>query len=104
MKQTQWAKAIRKGQIEWSAHALRRMLERGIDREAVKAILCTGEMIEHYHDDNPFPSALIYGIWKTQPLHVIAAFDRINQRVFCITAYCPDFEHFEPDFKNRRKK
>lgn len=44
-----------------------------------------------------------FGMWKTQPLHVVVAYDRLNQKVFLITAYLPDEKHFEGDFKTRRK-
>jgi len=38
------------------------MLEKGISRASVKHIICTGEMIENYPDDKPFPSGLFYGM------------------------------------------
>ena len=95
---------INQGQIEWSSHALRRMLERGISREAVKHIVCTGEIIEYYPDDTPFPSGLYFGIWKNQSLHVVISYDTRNQMIFLITAYWPDEKHFESDFKTRRKE
>lgn len=39
---------IQKNRIEWSAHALSRMLEKGISRASVKHIITNGEMIENY--------------------------------------------------------
>jgi len=51
------------------------MLEKGISRASVKHIICTGEMIENYPDDKPFPSGLFYGIWQNQPLHAVIAYD-----------------------------
>ena len=95
--------SVDKGKIEWSAHALRRMLERGISREAVKHIICAGEMIENYPDEIPFPCGLFFGKWKNQFLHVVIAYDTVNQVIFLITAYWPDERHFESDFKTRRK-
>jgi hypothetical protein len=104
MYQDQLVDIIKQGGIEWSAHALRRMLEQGISRAAVKHIICIGELIEDYPDDSPFPSGLFFGIWQNQPLHVVIAYDRPNQNVFLITAYLPDEEHFEADLKTRRKQ
>ena len=95
--------AVQQGRIEWSAHALRRMLERGISRESVKHALCTGEVIEDYPDDAPFPSALYMGIFQAQPLHVVAAYNGHSKKMFIITAYWPDEVHFSPDFKTRRQ-
>jgi hypothetical protein len=104
MYQDQLVDISKQGGIEWSAHALRRMLEQGISRATVKNIICTGELIEDFPDDTPFPSGLFFGIWQNQPLHVVIAYDRPNQNVFLITAYLPDEEHFEVDFKTRRKQ
>ena len=54
MNHDQLVGIIQQGRIEWSAHALKRMLEKGISRASVKHIICTGEMIENYPDDKPF--------------------------------------------------
>ncbi len=44
------------------------------------------------------------GWFGRAPLHVVAALDERIPKVFIITAYEPDLEHFEPDFKTRRKR
>jgi len=80
------------------------MFERGIKREAVKHIIAEGDIIEEYPDDAPFPSALIFGYWHNGPLHVVIACDYSTEWIYVITAYKPDLEHFESDFKTRRKK
>jgi hypothetical protein len=95
--------AIGNGYIEWQRHALERMMERGISREAVKEILMNGIIIEDYPEDKPYPSALFLGKIKGEPLHVVTAFDSSTGWCFIITAYRPDLEHFEPDFKTRRQ-
>jgi len=96
-------KAIENGQIKWQRHALERMMERGITRDSVKKILLEGEVIEEYINDKPYPSALFFGYIDKQPLHVVAAIDVGNEWCFVITAYIPDLEHFEEDFKTRRR-
>ena len=63
----------------------------------------SGEVIENYPEDKPFASALLFGICKNQILHVVIAYDDSNQNVFVVIAYWPDKEHFELDFKTRRK-
>lgn len=95
--------AISLKRIEWSAHALRRMLERGISRKSVKQTIIAGELIENYPDDTPFPSALFFEMCQKAPLHVIISYDNQNKMIFVITAYRPDKDHFEADFKTRRK-
>ena len=93
---------IQRNKIEWSAHALERMLEKGISRTSVKYILLNGEMIESYSDDKPFPSGLFHGTWKDKSLHVVIAYDTASERIFVITAYWPDEDHFTGDFRTRR--
>ena len=78
-------------------------MERGISREIVKEVLSSGEIIENYPDDKPFSSALFLGWMEEQPIHVVAAYDSVSQYCFVITAYKPDLEHFERDFRTRRK-
>jgi len=73
-------------------------------REDVKEVLLQGKRIEDYPDDYPVPSALLLGRSKDRPLHVVVAFRSDVDVVFAITAYEPSMEHFEPDFRTRRKK
>ena len=96
--------ALENGYIEWQRHALEQMMERGISRETVKEVLRSGEIVEDYPDDKPYPSGLFLGWIKGEPLHVVAAFDSLTGWCFIITAYKPDLEHFESDYKTRRQK
>lgn len=95
--------AIRNGQVEWQRHALERMAERAIRRADARNILLQGKPIESYPDDRPFPSVLFLGWIGPRPLHVVADFDSKSKTVFIITAYEPNSEYFESDFKTRRK-
>jgi len=96
--------AIENGRIEWQRHALERILERNISRQDVFNVLGTGEEIEDYANDTPFPSALLFG-WKgEEPIHVVVALDSIGQQGYIITVYRPDLEHFNPDFRTRRNR
>lgn len=96
--------AVEKGQIEWQRHALERMIERGISREDVKKILLTGDIIEEYPDDKPYPGVLISGDLKTEHFHVVVAFDQESEWCFVITVYRPDLDHFEADYKTRKRR
>ncbi len=89
------------GTIEWRKHALERMFQRKITRREVKENLLLGEIIEIYEDDKPFESALFLYV-NNKPLHVVASLDEIYGVVYIITAYRPDSENFEDDFKIRR--
>ena len=80
------------------------MLERDISRQDVFNVLLTGEEIEDYANDIPFPSALLFG-WKgSEPIHVVVALDSTGQQGYIITVYRPDLEHFNPDLKTRRNR
>ncbi len=95
-------KTVREGRIEWRKHALQRLAERGIAQRDVLDVLQSGERIEDYPDDTPYPSALFLGFVASKPLHAVAAFDEINQIAYIITAYEPSLEVFEKDYKTRR--
>lgn len=79
------------------------MMERGISRKTVKQILLSREIIESYPDDKPYPVALFFGWYEEEPFHVVAAFDTLREYCFVITAYRPDLEHFESDYRTRRQ-
>jgi len=94
---------VNQRKIEWSAHSLHKMFEREISTQAIKQIINEGEIIEEYPDDSPFPSALIFGMWQNNPLHIVIAYDNSSEKVYIITSYKPDEHHFESDFKTRKK-
>jgi len=50
-------------QVIYQRHAVERMAQRGVSEEEVMHILLTGETIQVYADDTPFPSELILG-WR----------------------------------------
>lgn len=90
----------REGRIEWSSHAVRRMLERRISREEVLGCLLSDEIIEQYPNDLLFPSCLLLGYHGGEPLHVVCS---IGQgRLWIITVYRPSPERWSDDFRRRR--
>lgn len=97
------SEAVKNGRIEWKRHSLERMMEREITRDEVKKVLLEGELIIEYTNDTPFPSGLFLDWVKGEPLHVVASFDYESKWCFIITAYRPDLEHFESDYKTKRK-
>jgi Domain of unknown function (DUF4258) len=89
-------------QVIYQRHAVERMAQRGVSEEDVMHILLTGETIQVYADDTPFPSALILGWREGRPLHVVVATDTIGRSKIVITVYEPHPGQWEADF--RRKK
>ena len=95
--------AVAHGRLRWQLHALERLLERGISRAEVLEAIIQGEIIEQYMDDKPLPSCLIAHV-KAQPLHAVVAIDRDSGFGHVITVYRPNREHFEDDYKTRRRQ
>lgn len=77
-------------------HCINRMMERGIELTEIKQAIATGEIIEDYPDDYPYPSALILGCG----LHVVAGIG--DGKLWLITAYRPDPSQWDDDLKKRR--
>ena len=72
--------------------------------EEVLQALDTGEIIEEYTEDQPYPSSLIMGRTSTgRPLHIVAAPVSAEERLIIITTYQPDPELWEPDFRRRKR-
>jgi len=85
-------------------HAIRRMFERDITEEAIKAILQGGLVIQEYIDDKPYPSYLVAGEHEKRPLHIVVSVNNDDQTTIVITAYVPDLDEWEPGYMARRKK
>lgn len=82
-------------------HAVRRMHERAISVEEVRAALA-GEVVESYPDDRPYPSRLIRASCSSRVLHVVAADVPSTEDTIIITVYIPDPEKWDPTFTIRR--
>lgn len=83
--------------IVWTVHVVNRIEQRGIDPDEVEQAIMTGEIIEDYPDDYPYPSCLILGGNK---LHVVCGMG--NGRMWVITAYRPSLDKWETDLKTRK--
>ena len=84
-------------------HAQERLRQREIRAKDVRNCIMTGEIIEQYPDDFPFPSCLIFGYSTNEKiLHVVASDEATGSRI--ITAYFPDTTKFESDLKTRKEK
>ena len=72
----------------------------------VKDIRCavnTGEIIEQYPEDFPFPSCLILGKTTDEKiLHVVMSDEGRMSRI--ITAYYPDPDKWDSQFKVRKEQ
>lgn len=86
-----------------SEHAKNRCRERDIKQKDVKNCVMTGEIIEQYSDDFPFPSCLIFGhAADNRIIHVVISDEGESGRI--ITAYIPNTDKFEDDLKTRKER
>ena len=93
---------IKEDKIQWSGHVLGRMQQRGIKVTDVIEAILSGEMIEYYSSDYPYPSCLISGNCKDgKILHVVCSLGKRN--VWMITAYYPNIIEWLEDLKTRRR-
>ena len=94
--------SINQRKIIWRRHALERMLERGLSRNIILDVASNGEVIEDYSTDRPTPTALLLGWDKKHPIHVVLSIEPDGE-VAIITAYEPNLDVFESDYRTRRK-
>ena len=92
------------GPLVFRVHAIKRMFQRRISKDDVRHVLETGATIETYPHDTPYPSRLVLGWGDARPLHVVAAENAETGETIVITAYEPDPEEWERDFKRRKHR
>lgn len=92
--------AVKEDLIRWSDHCLERMRIRKIPVRRVLDCIMNGEIIREYPEDKPHPSCLIFDKEGIDVVHVVVGVSDIY--VYMITAYRPNLEIFNDDFKTRR--
>lgn len=103
MEITDLQKLCENGSIRWTGHILKRLMQRGIFRASVVQAIRSGEIIEQYPDDYPYPSCLLLGTTEAgEALHIVCGIG--EGEVWLITAYHPDPDEWESDLKTRRAK
>jgi hypothetical protein len=88
--------------LTFRVHAIHRMYQRRISEGEVRNVIETGETIEDYPDDFPYPSRLVLGWHGPRPIHVVVADNNSEQEYIVITVYEPDPSEWEADFKRRK--
>jgi len=79
---------IQKGEFRLSDHAVKRMIQKSIERYEVMEAIFNGETIEEYPHDKYSPSCLVYGKTNTgRDLHVQVS---LPPKVVVVTTYPPD--------------
>ncbi|MBI4668846.1 MAG: DUF4258 domain-containing protein [Elusimicrobia bacterium] len=87
-----------------SDHADEEMHNDDLTLEEVITSTVTGEIIESYSGDKPYPSCLVLGFnFLEEPIHTVWAHHKKNQASVLVTAYRPDSKYWLEDWKIRRR-
>ena len=90
-----------KDNIHMTFHVSERCRKRNITSKSIIHSILNGEIIEDYPNDYPFPSALVLGCdTEDKKLHVVAGVG--DDILWIVTAYYPDENWWESDFKTRK--
>lgn len=90
------------GHLVFRVHAIRRVFERQISEDDILHVLATGEVVENYPNDTPYPSRLVLGWCGSRPIHIVIADNAGEQETIVVPVYEPDAVQWEPGFKRRR--
>lgn len=94
--------AITKGDFVVTNHANTEMESDNLTLKDVIQSTQTGEVIEEYPKDLPFPSCLVFGKAKRDvPIHTVWAYDETSNIAILVTTYIPDPGRWI-DFRIRR--
>jgi hypothetical protein len=89
------------GELRFSRHAVQRMFERNISVDDVREVILTGETIEAYPDDQPWPSRLVLLRRDDRVLHAVIA-EAPGEICYIIIVYEPDPNRWTPGFRSRK--
>jgi len=96
-------KALYSGRaVELTQHFHNRVKERCIKYADVRDAILSGEIIEQVLDDYPNPNVLILGeTLDGELLHVAVGVD--DDRLWLLTAYRPNLDIWETDYRTRKE-
>lgn len=94
---------IRLGQYTISFTHTEKLRERMIESADLEQAILNGSIIEPYPNDPRGSSCLILGLSKSgKPLHIVCG-NIEEEEILIVTAYVPDPEEWEKDWKTRRR-
>ncbi len=94
--------SLRTDRIRITDHAYEESISDKLDFNGIFYSVFTGEIIEKYMDDKPYPSFLICGKdFSGNVVHSVWAYDNINKHTVLITVYRPDPEKWSEDCRRR---
>ncbi|WP_255777811.1 DUF4258 domain-containing protein [Mariniradius sediminis] len=88
--------------IKYAEHAVVQMFKRNISTFEIEHTISGGQIIKNYLDDKPYPSVLMIGVLDDKIIHVVVAHNSDKEECIVITAYLPDPEIWNKDFKSKK--
>lgn len=79
------------------------MFKREISMNEVNVVLNSGDIINEYPDDKPYPCFLLLGFSDHRPLHLVVAKDMDTETCILVTVYEPDKNMWSADLKIKMK-
>jgi hypothetical protein len=96
-------KKIRTGKFIISFTHTEKVRLRRIEVDEIQEAILEGKIIEPYPDDPRGPSCLILGFAKeSRPLHILCG-KLEEDEILIVTAYEPDPEEWEADWRTRKR-
>lgn len=89
--------------LVFRVHAVQRMFQRHVTAEDVWNALDSGDELEAYPSDRPYPSRLVLGWCGSRPLHIVVAQNVADDETIVITVYEPDPFLWDSSFRRRRR-
>ena len=90
--------------IQFTRHAVLRMVERDLSLEETLAAIRLGDVIETDPSDTPYPTTLLLGRRDGRVLHVLVSHNPQTGICYVVTVYRPDPATWSGDFKRRLKR
>jgi hypothetical protein len=90
--------------ILWSRHAVAALIDDGLSRIDIEAVLPQAEIIEDYPPTHrPLPDCLVLAMLSSnRPIHAVIAIDESNGRIFIVTVYLPTSDRWQDDWRTRK--
>lgn len=79
------------------------MIDRNIHTDDVLDTITHGELLKAYTDDKPYPSFLLLKFVNNRPLHVVMAYNKVDENCIIVTCYEPDAALWDEEFRNKMK-
>ena|SRR5436305_6105374 len=96
--------AISRGAVQVSRHAIRELEADSLLLSDTLNATLSGELLEDYPGAVRGPCCLVGGILETREwVHTVWGWDQASEVAVLITAYRPDPQKWEGDFKTRRR-